>query len=697
MQGNSFFARSISLASSSILIGLAFLSPLLFFPFLTEIFDSSKWFLSSVVALVFVIAFALVSLFKRKIEISRSPLTVGFLVFGIATAISIIFSSPNKMSVLVGSGMFLISLSLLFISATTLIRTRITTSLLLALGSAGVLISLISILEKVGVSLGSVAGFSQAAGGIFPNGGAMVNTLVLGVIFAVMIAFTFTQKSMSMRIVGISFSTLVLLGFVLNLFLVLPGKPQAPVFLGYSESWSVALDVLKNPRTALIGVGPEQYVQAFALFKPVNLNQGPYWFVRFSGAHNLPLDIIVTHGLLGIAALALIAVGILNQIRHTRKAELPLLVGVIAIVAVILFFPASPVLLTLLVVLLIALQIANASMALPDGKPSHFVLLTAHTSTNRDEKHVTTGVIAILCGLLVVLAIAGLYLNARNMVAKAVYSQGARAVRDNKAKEAYDLTRQSIVIAPYMEDARRSFALINLTIAQGMTQKKDLSDDERQTAIKLVQQAINEGKAAVALNPTDSTNWQTLATIYNALIGSSKDAPNWTVAAYAQAIIRSPADPNLRFNLAAVFRRAGNLDQAQRFFEQTAQLKPDYANAYFNLADIAKTQGKKEQQLSYLSKTLSLIKSSDENYEKIKEQVDALTKELGDKAKAAQGQPKSATQSAVQSTPRPTASPLPAQKLETIQTATSSGKSQVDLPPDSGVASPSAIPDVPNQ
>lgn len=497
-----------------------------------------------------------------------------------------------------------------------------------------------------------------------------------------------------MRIVGISFSTFILLGLVLNLFLILPGKPQTPVFLGFTESWSIALDVLKNPRTALIGVGPEQYVQAFSLFKPATLNQGPYWFVRFSGAHNLPLDIIVTHGILGLAALVLIALGVLNQIRHTQKQDLPLLVGVLAIIVLFLVLPASPVLFTLLVLFLIALQAANLSNPQGEGMKSQFVLLSAHGGSSHDERHVTTGLIAIICGVVVVLAIAGLYLNTKNLIARAVYNQGVQAVKDNKAKEAYDFTRQSIVMAPYLEEARRSFALINLTIAQGMTQKKDLTDDERKTAIQLVQQAINEGKAAVALNPTDSTNWQTLATIYNALIGSSKDAPNWTVAAYSQAVIRSPADPNLRFNLAAVFKRAGNIDQAQRFFEQTVQLKPDYANAWFNLADIAKIQGKKEQELTYLSKTLSLIKTSDENYPKIKAQVDALTKELGDKAKAATDKTQAATPSA---TPRPSASPAPSQKLETIEPATSSGKTQVELSKDSGVASPSAIPDVPKQ
>jgi tetratricopeptide (TPR) repeat protein len=134
------------------------------------------------------------------------------------------------------------------------------------------------------------------------------------------------------------------------------------------------------------------------------------------------------------------------------------------------------------------------------------------------------------------------------------------------------------------------------------------------------------------------------------------------------------------------------LDQATRLLEQAVQLKPDYANAYFNLADIAKEVKKEPQQLAYLDKTLTLIKQDDPQYEKIKVEADALRKKLGDAASAAAAE-QSATPSA---TPKPTATPRP-QTIEATESATPRVTTPVNLSEDAGIASASAIPEVPQE
>lgn len=191
-------------------------------------------------------------------------------------------------------------------------------------------------------------------------------------------------------------------------------------------------------------------------------------------------------------------------------------------------------------------------------------------------------------------------------------------------------------------------------IAQSLTQKKDLSDEDKKTAVTLIQQAINEGKAAVALNQTDSINWNALAVVYENLIGAAQQADQWTVAAYTQAIIRDPANPKLRVDLGGVYRKLKSDDQASRLFEQAAQLKPDYANAYFNMASIAETLNHKDQQLALLKKTLSLMDTKDPQYNQMKEIVEKLDKEV---AAMAPKDNKSATPSATpKATPAATTS-----------------------------------------
>lgn len=694
MQGTPSFSlkNSFSYIALTVTLGLAALLPVLFFPFIPNLFDSAKYTIVIFIALLLVIGFAVFSALRRTLEVSRSLFTVGFALLGLSTAVSIALSSPNKYEALTGSGLFFVALALLYIVLATSIKKRFTTPLVFALGAGGVLITIFSILEKVGANLFSLFGLSgTTVAGLFPNGGSLVNFSVLLIALVALALTAITQKNVATRAISISLSGVVLLGLILNGINLLPGSAQAPVLLPFSASWSIALDVLKTPRTALIGVGPQGYVQAFSLFKPIALNNTPFWAVRFGSAHNVPLDVVVTNGIIGVVALAIILLGILAKVKGTRKEDLPLLGGVAVAILLFLLIPAGPVLWVTLTLLLVAWNSASqASVPLESEDTSTFVFLSSAGKSGKDERHVATGIIAGIALLLIGGSLFGLYFNGKSIASQVVYGQALDAIRTNKAKEAYDLMRTAITIAPYHEDMRRTFSQINLSIAQGLTQKKDISEDDKKTAVTLIQQAINEAKASVALNQTESSNWLSLAIVYDNLIGAAKEADQWTVAAYTQAIIRDPANPRIRVDLGGVFRKLKSDDQASRLFEQAAQLKPDYANAYFNMASIAESLDHKDQQLALLKKTLSLLDAKDPQYNQVKDIVDKLDKEVA--AMASKDGSKTATPSA---TPKPTPVATTSANLKDTS-ASASAKPKLELPADAGIATPSAsVPPVP--
>lgn len=682
--------RSLGSLVATILVvsGIALL-PLLFFPFVGEMFDTAKRSSFVLLALVFFIAYAVTSILKRSIEVPRSILTVGFAGFTIVSILSIIFSSPNKMSSLMGAGGFALSLGIVFIVGATLLRQKITQTVIFTLAGAGVLVSIISALEKVGLSLGRLMGNSGTAAlaGLYPNGGALINTMVIIVCLLMTITLALTSKQMTTKGIAISFSSILILGLILNAILILPGRDQSPVLLSFRNSWSIALDVLKTPRTALIGVGPEQYVNAFAQFKPGNLNQGSFWFVRFSSARNFPLDVIVTHGALGLAAITLIGVGVVSRLRKTKKDELPLVVAIFAIIAMLLLLPANPVILGLLVLLLITWHAASRTHDETDS--SVFTLYRVQPTQAKDAQRVAFGVVGFVSILFTLFSLVSMWFIGQSLIAKSVFASSLELLGQSKAKETYDTMRRAIVMTPYQEDFRRSFSQVNLTLAQGITQNKDLTDEDRRTALQLIQQSIDEAKAAIALNPTDATNWQNLATIYDTLIGAANGADGWTVAAYSQAIVRDPANPKLRLDLGGVYRKLKNNEQASKLFEQSAQLKADYANAYFNMADIARELKRPEQEFALLRRTMELMRPTDPQYGQVKDQVEKLRKEL--EAKAKEEQAKSPETPAA--SPRPSATPTPTPRAEN---STSSARPRLDLPSNAGIASPSAVPEVPS-
>src|SRR5690606_5370366 len=80
------------------------------------------------------------------------------------------------------------------------------------------------------------------------------------------------------------------------------------------------------------------------------------------------------------------------------------------------------------------------------------------------------------------------------------------------------------------------------------------------------------------------TNWQNLATVYRQILNAVQQAPLWTISSYQQAILLDSYNPTLRLELGSVYYLLQQYDQAQRLFEQAVSLKPDWANAHYNLA-----------------------------------------------------------------------------------------------------------------
>jgi len=80
------------------------------------------------------------------------------------------------------------------------------------------------------------------------------------------------------------------------------------------------------------------------------------------------------------------------------------------------------------------------------------------------------------------------------------------------------------------------------------------------------------------------TNWQTLAGVYRQIVNVAENAPVWAVSAYQQSIVLDPRNPLLRLDLGGIYYLFENFDEAQKLFEQAVSLKPDWANAHYNLA-----------------------------------------------------------------------------------------------------------------
>lgn len=132
-------------------------------------------------------------------------------------------------------------------------------------------------------------------------------------------------------------------------------------------------------------------------------------------------------------------------------------------------------------------------------------------------------------------------------------------------------------------------------------------------ALIYVQQGKNEeAKAAIAdarkSNPNDNSLILTEADLYYKL----NDIPTYKKL-IGEALEKNPNDADLVFNLGVVSANANQFDEAEKYYRKTIEVKPDYYNAYLNLADLKlKPDAKLVEQINKLGTSDKDLKKYDQ-------------------------------------------------------------------------------------
>ena len=225
------------------------------------------------------------------------------------------------------------------------------------------------------------------------------------------------------------------------------------------------------------------------------------------------------------------------------------------------------------------------------------------------------------------------YFLGRSYASEYYFKKSIEGIAKNNLKEVYDNQRQAIVLNPYIERFRTSFAQTNLVIANNLSSKikdKKISEQDRQTITQAIQAGIAEGKAVVTLNPQRANNWENLAVIYSNIINVAQEADVWTISAYQRAILADPQNPVYRVGLGGVYYSQNKYDDALRFFEQAVSIKPDWPNASYNYAWANFQVKNYPQAVNAMQNTLKLInqKTNKVDYEKVVKELEEFKKML---------------------------------------------------------------------
>lgn len=639
-------ARRYSVASISQLfiyittLFLIFLFPLFFLPITANFFEPNKLMLLLVGTGLNTLAWAVYVIASKELKLTITPFTIPLLLVGLVVILSGTIASNNYTEAFMGRGALIPALVVLVFVVVNAINTKkFIHHALYALIASATVLSLISIFQSLGfgpsmllnrfltTTIPDTLAFTPAGSPL-----ALVTFLAAALITTMFLAFT-TKESLE-KIALFLLSAVMASGLVLVSVFSFPGKDTAPVFLPIEHGYVIALEALKDTKTALLGYGPESFVVAYNRTRPATMNLTPFWNIRFTNSSNELFHTVTTTGVLGLIAWIFLIAAIFKLIRkdfnakHQSVAE-EKVVKLVAISLLFLFLliPATYVhyFVFTVIIMLWSLylkfnhphRVRNINLSL------HSVSLVRPDESGERESQIA--VLPYVIGIpLAAIVIAVLYFSFDVYAAEMSFKRALDAAIKNEGVNTYNLQRDAIVRNPYVTQYRRGYSATNLALANSIAGKEELTDQDRQNITQLIQQSIREAKAAVTLEPQDASNWENLTVVYRSLIGVAQNADAWTLASLAQAIQNDPINPRLRLELGGVYYALGQYDQAIRLYQQSAELKPDWANAYYNLSAAHREKGELDVAFDYMRQVVVLVEVDTADYARAQEELQTL-------------------------------------------------------------------------
>ncbi len=368
------------------------------------------------------------------------------------------------------------------------------------------------------------------------------------------------------------------------------------VQLPFSISWKISASAFRDG--PFIGSGPSSYLFNFTSYKPAEFNATNLWSFSFDAAYNEFLQVLGTLGVFGLGAVVLFVLVVLNVTRkniamhsgeedESTRIMLPSL-AVSGIMSVVLLAIHATTLVSIVVTFFVLAAFMMSQRSIREKVMELSMGLKASTA---DGSHFDLFPVIIFI-LFLVGAVPTMY-QTYTTVAADYYHRQALVQANKSGTATYQNLQKAETLNPYIDlyrvdMAQTNFALANALAAQkGPTQANpngSLTDQDKATIQTLLSQAIAEGRVSVALNPLSSRNWVVLASVYRNISGVAQNALAFALDAYGRAIQLDPLNPALRVSVGGIYYSAKNYPLATRYFTDAANLKPDYANAYYNLA-----------------------------------------------------------------------------------------------------------------
>lgn len=684
-------SKTLSTILNVIAVAAVALPAVLIFPLTSDAITFPKHIFIILAAFIALTLWTLGFIFRKKVTATISPFLLPVFLLATVSAASIIFGGSPFPEALLGQTGLSIAFLILFLVGSGRPK-KVAGWISGGLIASAAALALISFLSYLGI-LDTIGILGTVGKNFTPAGGLITHLIFLAAVLPLAVGVLKGSHKVThseSETEGVTFRALKQLGSLAAIVLIFGGLIVGSVNylknrsafrqMPLSTGWQIAVETLKI--SPFVGAGSNGYLAAFTRYRPVSSNNGDLWNIRFQQAPNEFLQRFTENGILGLAVLILLIYKIYKSYNVYNSYISSGLGAALAIFGIgLMLEPLNAVLLSLCLGLLLIMVLSVKGQAAAfdkDGSIYDVILgivalkkgvvsvnlvppsaagdLSTAAIYKPAQTQASSAYSQILGWVLFVPALAisilVFYFGSRAVAAEIDYRKALVGIAGNDGTTAYNQLIKTITQNPWFDTYHRQYADINLRLANSLAAQKNLSDTDRNNVSQLIQQSIREGKIAVQLDSNDVRNWEQLAVIYRALINVADGAKDWTNVAYTEAIRRDPVNPLLRLDLGGVFYSLKDWDTAIRTFQTAASLKPDYANAYYNLALAYEQAGKLANAVGAMQAAVQNLDAKSPDYPAAVAKLEELAKKAKEES-GARGQESAGTSKEPLTNPQP--------------------------------------------
>jgi len=344
------------------------------------------------------------------------------------------------------------------------------------------------------------------------------------------------------------------------------------------ESWK---------KNAALGVGPNMFKELWDLHKPADINLSQFWATSFTSGSGFVPTIAATTGVLGLLALLSFMVLYLTsgfKSIFSSKGDFGWrYVSLTSFLVSLFFWAMTFVYFPSIAIISLAFVFTGifAATLVPQGVVSGIKI---NIFSNPKANFVAVFVVLLIA------SIAGGYFVWARVVTASIYQKGVNLLSSGDSQNAKKTISDAIRLVP-SDLYWKSFSEASLgqagVLLSSISSPSSMTETQRTAIQNEISDAIQSARQAIAWNPKDYENWFALGRVYevlasNGIQGSSDNA----ISAFKEAESRAPLNPAIPLAFGRLDALSGNLVGARENINRAIELKNNYTDAYFTLAQL---------------------------------------------------------------------------------------------------------------